>query len=66
MDRYSLRHIMAALLVAEELRVPNITSTDPYLNENALRQQFTPMIENTYFIADLMFEIGDKAQKDLD
>ena len=60
MDRYSLRHVMAAIIVGEELRVPNITpSPDPYLNEKLLRNQFSALVENAYFITDLMLEIGD-------
>ncbi len=59
MDKYSLRHLMAAVLVAEELRVPSIRSGDRHLIDELLRKQFTPMLMNTYFIVDLMFEYGD-------
>lgn len=59
MDKYSLRHLMAAIIVAEELRVPSIRSGDRHLIDELLRKQFTPMVMNTYFIVDLMFEYGD-------
>ena len=61
MDRYSLRHLMAAIMVADELVVPNtLSSPDPYLNNQAMRARFVQQIVNAYFIADLMFEIGDR------
>lgn len=60
MDRSTLRHLMAAIIVGEELRVPNvIANPDPFLNEKILRSQFTAMLVNAYFIADMMLEIGD-------
>lgn len=58
MDKESLRHIMAAILVAEELRVPSIRSGDQHLIDDLLRKQFTPMVVNTYIIVDLMFELS--------
>jgi len=61
-DKYSLRHIMASVIVAEELRVPSIRSGDPRLIDDLLRKQFMPMIVNTYAIVDLMFEVGDYQQ----
>ena len=60
MDIYSMRHIMAAIIVSEELKVPNMRQGDPYLSDDRMRKQFTALIENTYCIAELMIEIGDK------
>jgi hypothetical protein len=62
-DKYSLRHIMAAIIVAEELRVPSIRSGDQHLIDDLLRKQFAPMVQNTYIIVDLMFEIADFQQQ---
>jgi len=50
---------MAAILVAEELRVPSIRSGDQHLIDDLLRKQFAPMVQNTYIIVDLMFEIAE-------
>jgi hypothetical protein len=50
---------MAAIIVAEELRVPSIRSGDPHFVDDLLRKQFTAMVVNTYSIVDLMFEVGD-------
>ncbi len=58
-DRESLRHVMAAIIVAEELRVPSIRSGDQHLIDDLLRKQFAPMVQNTYIIVDLMFEIAE-------
>lgn len=58
-DRESLRHLMAAIIVAEELRVPSIRSGDQHLIDDLLRKQFAPMVQNTYIIVDLMFEIAE-------
>lgn len=58
-DKYSLRHLMAAILVQEEMRVPHIRSGDQRFIDDLLRSQFTPMVINTYLLVDLMFEIGD-------
>lgn len=60
MDIYSMRHIMAAIIVSEELKVPNMRHGDGYLSDDRMRKQFTALIENTYCIAELMIEIGDK------
>lgn len=64
MDKYSLRHLMASIIVGEELRVPSINSADRHLDAHMLRTQFTPMLENAYFLADLMLEIGDRSLED--
>ena len=58
-DRESLRHLMAAIIVAEELRVPSIRSGDQHLIDDLLRKQFAPIVQNTYIIVDLMFEIAE-------
>ncbi|MDZ4834158.1 MAG: hypothetical protein SGJ27_10315 [Candidatus Melainabacteria bacterium] len=58
-NKYYLRHLMAAIIVAEELRVPSIRSGDPHFVDDLLRKQFTAMVVNTYSIVDLMFEVGD-------
>jgi hypothetical protein len=65
-DKYSLRHMMAAVIVAEELRVPSIRSGDPHFVDDLIRKQFSPMVTNTYIIVDLMFEIGDLRQDSKD
>ncbi|HEY9785843.1 MAG TPA: hypothetical protein V6D17_10610 [Candidatus Obscuribacterales bacterium] len=57
--RNAVRHIMAAILVQEELRVPVSRGTEPVLADERLRKQFRPLIENTYCIVDLMMEIGE-------
>lgn len=64
MDKYSLRHLMTAIIVGEELRVPSINSADRHLDAHMLRTQFTPMLENAYYLADLMLEIGDRSYDD--
>ncbi|HNB22768.1 MAG TPA: hypothetical protein PKZ32_10130 [Candidatus Melainabacteria bacterium] len=60
MDIYAMRHIMAAIIVSEELKVPNMRHGDAFLSDDRMRKQFTALIENTYCIAELMIEIGDK------
>ncbi|MBA3858075.1 MAG: hypothetical protein C0507_14315 [Cyanobacteria bacterium PR.3.49] len=60
MNEYWLRHVMAAIIVSEELKVPNMRQGDAYLADDRMRKQFTALIENTYCIADLMIEIGDR------
>ena len=65
-DKYSLRHLMACILVQEELRVPSIRSGDPHFVDDLIRKQFIPMVKNTYIIVDLMFEIGDLEFEDLE
>lgn len=60
MDVYSLRHLMAAIIVAEELKVPNMRQGDAWMSDDRMRKQFTALIENTYCIAELMLEIGDR------
>lgn len=62
MDRDALRHIMAAIIVAEELRVPSIRSGDQRIVDDLIRKQFSPMLVNTYIIVDLMFEIAQYQQ----
>ena len=59
LDRYSLRHIMCAIIVGEELLVPSIRSGDPRFVDDLLRKQFTAIVSNAYIITDLMLEIGD-------
>ena len=59
MDKYSLRHLMAAIIVSEELKVPNIRQGDAWLADDRLRKQFTALLQNTYCITDLMLELGD-------
>ena len=60
MNEYWLRHVMAAIIVSEELKVPNMRQGDNYLADDRMRKQFTALIENTYCIADLMIDIGDR------
>ncbi len=60
MDVYSMRHIMAAIIVAEELKVPNMRQGDAWMSDDRMRKQFTALVENTYCIAELMIEIGDR------
>lgn len=60
MDLTVLRHFMASIIVAEELRVPNMRQADKYLSDDKMRKQFTGLLENTYCIVDLMIEIGDR------
>lgn len=60
MDRFALRHLMAAIIVSEELKVGNIRSGDPAYSDDRLRKQFSALIENTYCLVDLMIELGDQ------
>lgn len=60
MNEYWLRHVMAAIIVSEELKVPNMRQGDSYMADDRMRKQFTALIENSYCIAELMIEIGDR------
>jgi len=60
MYKYWLRHLMAAIIVADEVKVPNIRGADAYLSQDRLRKQFGAIIENTYNVVDLMLDIGDQ------
>ncbi len=65
LDKYSLRHLMAAIIVCEELKVPMIRPPgDPWMADERLRKQFAPLLKNTYFIVDLMFEFGDEVKSE--
>lgn len=64
MDKYSLRHLMCAIIVGEELLVPSIRSGDPRFVDDLLRKQFSAIVSNAYIIVDLMFEIGDYQSSD--
>jgi hypothetical protein len=59
MDRLTLRHIMAAIIVADELKVPSIRAGDPFLSDERLHKQFTGMVHNAYCVVDLMLEVGE-------
>ncbi len=63
MDKYALRHLMAAIIVSEELKVPSIRSGDAFLGHDRLKKQFTVLLENTYYITDLMLELGDQREE---
>lgn len=60
MDKFALRHIMAAIIVGDELKLPNQRVGDAISIEDKLRKQFSALVENTYTIVDLMIEIGDQ------
>lgn len=66
MDRYALRHLLAAIIVSEELKVPNQRLGENYIMDDKLRKQFSSLIENTYCIVDLMIEIGDSREQQYD
>lgn len=63
MDLFALRHLMAAIIVSEELKVPNMRTGEAILADDKLRKQFTALVENTYCIVDLMIEIGDRQEQ---
>lgn len=62
MDRYALRHLMAAIIVCDELKVPNQRLGELIVADEKLRKQFSAIVENTYTIVDLMLELGDQPQ----
>ena len=58
MDILSLRHIMATLLLQDELKVPFQRGSDDASSDDRIRKQFRPLVENAYCVVDLMLEVG--------
>lgn len=59
LDKYMMRHLMAAIIVSDELKVPNQRGGDQWMADDRMRKQFTQLIQNTYSVVDLMIEFGD-------
>ncbi|MBC7999789.1 MAG: hypothetical protein IAF58_17680 [Leptolyngbya sp.] len=59
MDKSLVRHLMAAIVISEELKVPNQRGGDPYMADDRMRKQFSQLVQNTYTVVDLMIELGE-------
>ncbi len=60
MSDYWLRHLMAAYIASEEIKGHSMRSEDSAAADERIRRQFTPIVENSYAIVDLMIEVGDR------
>ncbi len=59
MDKSLVRHLMAAIVISEELKVPNQRGGDAYMADDRMRKQFSQLVQNTYTVVDLMIELGE-------